>query len=133
MHNLHLLCQMWANSPGGVLPYATSEKGKITFLFGLLTSSIKSEIIGTFTFQLCSDSKITVHKKVMCRQGCRFATVNLCFSDRITRCRRRARISGNLLIFSFADVTSIFTQQSAAAEKYLQLVALKLHEINQNS
>ena len=52
MHNLQLLCQMWANSPGGVLPYVTSEKSKITYLLGLLTSSIKREIIGTLVVAL---------------------------------------------------------------------------------
>ena len=43
---------MWANSPGGVLPYVTSEKSKITYLLGLLTSSIKREIIGTLVVAL---------------------------------------------------------------------------------
>ena len=52
MHNLQLLCQMWANSLGGVLPYVTSEKSKITYLLGLLTSSVKREIIGTLVVAL---------------------------------------------------------------------------------
>ena len=43
---------MWANSPGGVLPYVTSEKSKITYLLGLLTSSIEREIIGTLVVAL---------------------------------------------------------------------------------
>ena len=43
---------MWANSPGGVLLYVTSEKSKITYLLGLLTSSIKREIIGTLVVAL---------------------------------------------------------------------------------
>ena len=43
---------MWANSPGGVLPYVTSEKSKITYLLGLLTSSIKREIIGALVVAL---------------------------------------------------------------------------------
>ena len=67
MHDLHLLCQMWANSPGGVLLWTNMQlqirQNNISDLLSLLTSSIKREIIGIFTFYPCRTAKKMYIKK----------------------------------------------------------------------